>query len=82
MLDPVAVDDTKRALVISSSGADLYSSASENSDILSTVEKSEILDIIFESTSWTQVRTADGIIGYIKNEEIFIGTSSELAAYK
>lgn len=68
------------ALVIAEDGADLMTAASENSEVLAHADNGTVMDIIFESTSWTQVSFND-CIGYVSNEHLFIGSPEEIDTY-
>jgi len=81
MTDPEAVVNAKMALVANPAGANIHSTASASSDVIATVASEEKLEIIFESTSWVQVLTGEGIIGYISKSDVVIGTESQLDEY-
>ena len=73
--------DANMALVVAETGTELMSMASENGDIVDTLAFGEKAGIVFESTNWTQVRTDDGMTGYVRNDVILTGLESDLDAY-
>lgn len=68
------------AMIISEEGAPLMSAASDTADVITTLNAGERADIIFQSTSWTQLKTDLGT-GYVANEAIMTGAAAELDAY-
>ncbi|MGI6239757.1 MAG: SH3 domain-containing protein, partial [Christensenellales bacterium] len=73
-------DETKYAYVHESDGATLYAAASESGERLADLTEGARAEVIFESGSWTQVRTENGA-GYLVNDAIFIGTDSQIEDY-
>ena len=68
------------AMVISEEGSVIRSAASENGEIVTEAAYGDRMDVIFASTSWTQVNF-NGTVGYISNEAIMTGTNDELDDY-
>lgn len=73
-------DDEILALVIDDDGASVMSSASDSGELLALLHSGDRVEVVFESTSWTQIRTGE-TIGYVRNELIFTGTSAEIDEY-
>lgn len=72
--------DEPMALVISDEGASVMSAASDGSEVMALLSSGDRVDVIFESTAWTQIRIGE-TTGYVRNELIFIGTADEIDAY-
>lgn len=75
-----AADDVIYAYVTSEESAALYAQASASGDVLGSVDTGARAEVIFESTSWTQVRVGEQT-GYLSNDDVFIGTSAGIDAY-
>lgn len=75
-----ALSDELMALVIAEEGASVMSAASDGSEVVAMLSNGDRVDIVFESTSWTQIRAGE-TTGYVRNELIYAGTSSEIDAY-
>jgi uncharacterized protein YgiM (DUF1202 family) len=73
-------DDAVYAYVTSEEGTSLYAQASASGDVLAGLAAGDRAEVIFESTSWTQVRVGDRT-GYVPNEDVFIGTNAGIEEY-
>ncbi len=73
-------EDTEFAMVIDENGTSVFSAASSDSSVVAEVAFGEKMEIIFASTSWTQVRYEENI-GYVSNDAIMTGTDTELDDY-
>lgn len=72
--------DEPMALVIAEDGASVMSAASEGSEVVALLSSGDRVDVVFESTSWTQIRAGE-TTGYVRNDLIFTGTASEIDSY-
>ena len=77
---PAEADEAVYALVTDESGAVLRGVASASGEALSVIPTGEQLEVVFQSTSWTQVRWGDQV-GYVSNDQVQIGTQAELDQY-
>lgn len=74
------VNDTVYAYVTCEDGSILRAQASASGEALGEIGAGERAEVIFESTSWTQVRAGDRT-GYLSNEDVFIGTIAVIDEY-
>ena len=77
---PAEADEAVYALVTDESGAVLRGVASASGEALSEIPTGEQLEVVFQSTSWTQVCWGDQV-GYVSNDQVQIGTQAELDQY-
>ena len=80
VVEPAPVVETEMVMVIAEDGAALMSTASDAGEVIAQLEPGSRAEIIFESTSWTQIKTDFGT-GYIANDAFMTGTAAELDAY-
>lgn len=80
VVEPAPIVEPVMAMVTAEDGAALMATASDSGDIVAQLEPGTRAEIIFESTTWTQIKTDFGT-GYIANDSFMTGTVYELDAY-
>ncbi len=73
-------DNVEYAYVTNEEGTTLYRQASASGDVVDEIGAGERAEVIFASTSWTQVRVGEKT-GYVSNEDVFIGTNDGIDEY-
>ncbi len=76
----VDASDDVYAYVTSENGTPLRAQASNSGAILCEIGAGERASLIFQSTSWSQVRFGDQT-GYVFNEDVFVGTVAGIDEY-
>jgi uncharacterized protein YgiM (DUF1202 family) len=78
--DEEAEEDEVYAYVTSENGTNLRAQASNSSDVVCEIAAGERAELVFQSTSWSQVRYGSQT-GYVFNEDVFVGTSTGIDEY-
>lgn len=72
------LSSTYYAQVVSELGADMYSTASDSSEVISHIPYGARAEVLLSSAEWTQVKY-DGVTGYVRNGDVVAGTQEEIA---